>query len=368
METGSEKQNLNNELAGRMDRLTGVLKSLALDGILVSSEANRRYFSGFGGEGYLFLLGERRIFLTDSRYTVAAKRETEGSGCEVFEISRKYEEHFAELIGTGKLRIGYEDKVMVCADYQEISRALPAVTLVPVGDALNRQRAVKSAAEIAWIAKAESIGDLAFSRILGLLKPGMTELAAAAELEYAMKAAGASDVSFSTIVASGINSSMPHAVPSEKKIEAGDFVTMDFGCRYHSYCSDMTRTVVVGKADQKQKEIYGIVLRAQEAACAAMREGVSCFDVDRAARDLIKAAGYGKCFGHSLGHSVGLEIHELPFCSMKSKDLLTAGVTMTSEPGIYMEGWGGVRIEDLLVVTKDGALNLTHSEKQLIEL
>ena len=229
-------------------------------------------------------------------------------------------------------------------------------------------RAVKEPWELERIRRAEAIGDAAFARVLPLLKPGLTELEVAAELEYQMKLLGAEGLSFDTIVASGLNSSMPHAVPGEKKLEAGDFVTMDFGCRYQGYCSDMTRTVVLGKAGQRQKEIYETVRKAQEAALLVIRAGIRGKEADRAAREVIGEAGYGAFFGHSLGHSLGLFIHEQPSLSPSSEKILLPGMVETVEPGIYVPGFGGVRIEDLVLVTETGCENLTSSPKEMIEL
>jgi Xaa-Pro aminopeptidase len=218
------------------------------------------------------------------------------------------------------------------------------------------------------IKKAEAIGDAAFSEILPYIKPGTTELEVAARLEFIMKMKGVQNLSFPSIVASGINSSMPHAVPSQKKIETGDFVTLDFGCTCEGYCSDMTRTVVVGKASDKHKEVYQLVLEAQMAALDFIKAGYQGKEIDKVARDIIYKAGYEGCFGHGLGHSVGLNVHENPRLSPMEEEIIQEGMTETVEPGIYIKGFGGVRIEDLVVVTGTGCENFTHSPKNLIEL
>ena len=338
--------------------------------LLITDPYNMRYLSGFrGGEGILFLSEKRRVLITDSRYTEAAEKETD------FEVLEENREHrrtaiLRELLeDAGAVTAGFEDQSMRCSEFADLNRALPEVKeWVPLGGRVDRLRRVKTPEEQELLRKAEAIGDAAFAELLKVLKPGMTELEAAAELEYQMKRHGASGFSFDTIMASGANSSMPHAVPTSKKLEKGDFVTMDFGCIYEGYCSDMTRTIVLGKADQKQKEIYETVLRAQNAALAVIRAGMTGSQVDRAARQVIEDAGYGSCFGHGLGHSVGLFIHEEPRLSPSDDTVLEAGMSETVEPGIYLPGFGGVRIEDLVIVTEEGCRNLTGSPKELIEL
>ena len=237
-----------------------------------------------------------------------------------------------------------------------------------LGEEVNLLRCIKTEEELEKVAKAEAIGDQAFQKILGDIKPGVTELTIAAKLDYYMRELGAEGNSFDTIVASGLHSAMPHAVPTAKKLEKGDFITMDFGCRYDGYCSDMTRTVVLGEASSKQKEIYGIVLKAQMAALEQICAGKTVSEVDQVARGLIAEAGYGEYFGHGLGHSVGLFIHEEPRLSPKCHSVLQKNMTMTVEPGIYIPEFGGVRIEDLVVITEKGCRNLAHSPKELIEL
>jgi Xaa-Pro aminopeptidase len=227
---------------------------------------------------------------------------------------------------------------------------------------------VKTEKELEKMAKAADIADQAFHHIIGYIRPGVTERAVALELEIYMKKLGASALSFETIAASGVRSSMPHGIATDKIIEDGDFLTLDFGCVYDGYCSDMTRTVVVGKATQKQKKIYGVVLEAQIAALNAIREGINGIDVDKIARDVISSRGYGEYFGHGLGHGVGLEVHEEPRLSPTGTKKLLENMVVTDEPGIYIPGFGGVRIEDLIVVKKDGCEVLSKSPKQLIEL
>lgn len=351
-----------------LDRLWG--QELPADAVLASSEYNMRYLSGFrGGEGYLFLKPGRGVVIVDSRYTTQAKEEA--PDFEVVEISadRGFGEVIGELIKeTGTGRLLFEDRHLTYSKVMELKGKCPPAEWVCAEETLDRLRAVKTAEELAAVEKAEAIGDRAFARILNDLRPGVTELEVAAKLEYYMKEEGAAKTSFDTIVASGLHSAMPHAIPSEKKIEKGDFVTMDFGCVYEGYCSDMTRTVVVGKADERQREIYRTVLRAQLAALAAIRPGMTGSQVDAVARNIIAEAGYGEYFGHGLGHSVGLLIHEEPRLSPKCHEVLRENMIETVEPGVYIPGFGGVRIEDLVCVTADGCRNYTHSPKELIEL
>ncbi|MGF7143451.1 Xaa-Pro aminopeptidase [Anaerotaenia torta] len=346
-----------------------ILQRLSLDAILISNGNNMRYISGFAGEtGYLYISGSRHAVITDFRYTIQAELEAEGY--EVITIGNGgYGETLNEVLqAEGVKRLGFEAEDMLFADYTRLKEKLKVQEMVPVGSEVTALRRIKTPRELEWIKKAEAIGDMVFTEILDYIKPGMTELEIAARIEYLLKVKGASGCSFPAIVASGVNSSMPHAVPSAKKVEAGDFLTMDFGCVYEGYCSDMTRTIVIGKASEKQKEVYNTVLKAQLAALDYIRAGVKGKEVDKIARDIIYQAGYEGCFGHGLGHSVGLYIHENPRLSMLEEDIIEAGMTETVEPGIYIKGFGGVRIEDLVVVTQDGHENFTFSEKKLIEL
>lgn len=351
------------------ERVIGVLDKLNLDAVLVSDGYNMRYISGFtGATGYLYVSRNRSVIITDFRYTIQANRES--NGFEVIEIGKGgYVAALNDLLDADKVeRLGFEDDNLLYASYSSLNEKLHKKEMVPVKDELTKLRIVKTAEELENIKMAEHIGDLAFTKILEVIKPGMTELEVAAYLEFFMKTNGAQGLSFDTIVASGVNSSMPHATPSAKKIELGDFVTMDFGCLYNGYCSDMTRTIVVGKASAEQKDIYNTVLKAQLAALEAIHAGVIGKDIDKIARDIIDSTKYKGCFGHGLGHSVGLFIHEEPRFSSAEESVILANVTETVEPGIYIKDFGGVRIEDLVVVTEDGYINFTQSEKQLIEL
>lgn len=352
------------------EQIFRLLEEKGLDAVLLSDGFNMRYNSGFAGAtGYLYLTAARKVLLTDSRYTTQAKEEAE----DFFVIEVSGSEGYGKQIGClmredGVKRIGFEDLHMICADFESLRMGGYEAEWVPLGKSVSVLRCIKEEWELLRIEKAEEIGDRAFARILNDLRPGVTELSIAAKLDYYMREMGAEGNSFDTIVASGIHSAMPHAIPSEKKLETGDFVTMDFGCRYRGYCSDMTRTVVIGKADGNQKEIYHIVLEAQAAALEKLQAGRTGKEIDRIAREVIEKAGYGEYFGHGLGHSVGLFIHEEPRLSPKCGEILRKNVTMTVEPGIYIPGKFGVRIEDLVVICENGYRNLTHSPKELLEL
>ncbi len=346
-----------------------MIGKMELGALLISNGNNMRYVSGFSGEtGYLYISGNRHAVITDSRYTIQAELEAEGY--EVVTIGNNgYEEVINDILKSDQVaRLGFESEDLLYAKYENLKERLQIEELVPIKDEITRLRRIKTPKELEYIRRAEEIGDEVFTEILNFIKPGMTELEIAARIEYLLKLHGGQRSSFPAIVASGINSSMPHAVPSMKKVEQGDFLTMDFGCVYEGYCSDMTRTIVVGKASDKQKEIYRTVLEAQTAALDMIRAGLKGREVDQVARDIIYKAGYEGCFGHGLGHSVGLFIHENPRLSPMEEEVLQVGMTETVEPGIYVKGFGGVRIEDLVAVTENGCDNFTHSEKKLIEL
>lgn len=352
----------------RCKRIRDILQREKLDGILISNAFNMRYLSGFsGGTGYLLITDREAVIFTDSRYTIQAKEESDTFV--VVELEDTYVELIGEWIKKEQIEVlGFEGGEVRVSDYLKWKEKFPSKELRDVGKEIDLLRAIKTPKELEMLAEAERIGDKVFSKILEIIKPGMTELEVTAYLEFWMKQYGAERMSFDTIAASGLNSAKPHAVPGRKVIEKGDFLTMDFGCVYEGYCSDMTRTIVVGKADAKQKEIYQIVLEAQLAALEFIQEGKKGWEVDKIARDIITNAGYGENFGHGLGHSVGLFIHEEPRLSKKGNTTLKENMVVTVEPGIYVENFGGVRIEDMVVVTKEGCRNLTHSSKELFEI
>ncbi len=351
-------------------KVRGILDELKLDAVLVSDGYNMRHISGFtGATGYLVISQKSLSLLTDSRYTIAAKEQA--SEFDVLEVSgsKGYIEFVNEIIERDGIKtLGFEGTHMRYASYARLSEQLKCKKFTPIKDELTRLRRIKTPEEIEKLRMAEHIGDIAFNEILDHIKPGATELEIAAKLEYIMKCNGAENLSFDTIIASGLNSAKPHAEPGNKKIENGDFVTMDFGCMYQGYHSDMTRTVVCGKASKKQREIYDIVYKAQTTVLETLKPGLPGKAYDKIARDIITEAGYGDYFGHSLGHSVGLEIHESPNFAAKCEDIILPGMVITDEPGIYIPDFGGVRIEDMILITEDGCENFAHSKKELIEL
>ena len=353
---------------------TEIMNNAAVEALLITDPYNLRYYTGFrGGEGIALITGQgdgHKVLITDSRYTEAASKECY-AGFEVRQYDAKLSiyEILQEYISGGHItELGFENESVSYTLYSKLQKNLSGITLKPLNSALQLPRQIKTPEEIELLRQAEHIGDQAFEDVLNLLKPGMTELEVAAELEYSMKRHGAEGFSFDTIAASGVNSSMPHAIPSDKKLQNGDFLTMDFGCRYKGYCSDMTRTVCIGKASDEQKKIYDIVLTAQLRVLDNLRHGMQCNQVDAIARDYIALQGYGQYFGHGLGHGVGLYIHESPAFNTRDTSIVKPGMVETDEPGIYLPGKFGVRIEDMILITEDGCESLAKSPKHLIEL
>ncbi len=337
------------------------------DGVLLTSPYNMRYFSGFsGGEGAVWISKATKLVFTDSRYFEQAQSEAKD-----FEVNEtnNWLQKICEVINSENARkIIFEDNDLSAAMYLSLSEKLEKTKFCRGSQKLNTLRMVKTDRELELMQKAEAIACRAFERIIGFIKPGLSEKAVAAELEYYIRQEGGDGPAFETIAISGARCSLPHGVPTDKLIEKGDFVTMDFGALVQGYCSDMTRTVVVGKATERQKEVYDIVKAAQQAGLEYISAGVSGRDADLAARSIIEGAGYGECFRHSLGHGVGLLIHELPNLAPKSDIVLKDNMVVTCEPGIYIPGFGGVRIEDMVCVKNNGILNFTSSSKELIEL
>lgn len=331
---------------------------------LISGAPDIYYYSGFtSADAWLIISENRRMLITDSRYLVQARLEAPE-----FDIVRLEDGWEKILERVEEQEIAFEENVVTCGFYDRLKKKAPRKTFIRAQKEIDAPRRNKDKDELKLIAEAEEIGSRAFSHILDLIRPGQTEREVALELEMYMKRQGATALSFDTIVASGVRSAMPHGVASDKVIERGELVTLDFGCVYKGYCSDMTRTVVIGEPDGRQREIYDIVLSAQTAAIDGLYQGMECREADELARKVIRDAGYGDNFGHSLGHSVGLEIHEQPCFSPKSRDELENGNVLSVEPGIYIDGWGGVRIEDLIGVADGKIVNFTSAPKELIIL
>lgn len=352
----------------RIKKALGLLKKNKIDCLLVTDINHVRYLSGFSGSnGMVLLAPPKAYFLTDFRYLVQAQKEVKD--CTVIIADRELTSELPKLpIFSRKIRVGVEAAFVSLKLQEQLKDLLPKVDFRPTENLIESLAVVKDGEEIRRIKKAVRIADQAFSEILEYLKPGAKEKDIALELEYCMRSHGADGAAFDIIVASGQRSSMPHGKASDKKLRKGDFVTIDFGAIYKGYTSDVTRTVVLGKATQKQKRIYDIVLTAQKKSCRAAKPGLACSRLDGVARDVIMKSGYGDNFGHGLGHGIGMIVHDHPTLNPRSTDILREGMVVTIEPGIYIPNWGGVRIEDDVLITASGGQVLSKSPKDLLEL
>jgi Xaa-Pro aminopeptidase len=350
----------------RLEKLHGKMKLMDIDAVLITKRENYMYMSGFTGtSACLFITGQRAVLLTDFRYVEQAA--VQAPEYEILKYSGSNFNALNHLIECEKVeKLSFEDRHLTFAEHAEFVSRLKVSVFSPLGGAVEELRRIKDASEIELIKKAVNIADNVFTHILKFIKPGVSEIELAAEMEHFMKRQGATGPSFETIVASGKRSSMPHGIASEKKIESGDVITMDYGALYKGYCSDITRTVFLGKPDNELERIYRIVLDTQLKGVAAVKQGITGKEVDTAARNVIANAGFGDNFGHGLGHGVGLEIHEEPMLSMRGVIELKDGMVVTVEPGIYVTGLGGVRIEDMVVVNGETARVLTSAPKELI--
>ncbi|WP_040329361.1 M24 family metallopeptidase [Clostridium ihumii] len=349
----------------RIETLRKVMAERGLDAVLLQGDVNRNYMSGFkGDESYSIITMDKAIFITDSRFTEQATQEVKDY--EVREYQRPFEAFLDKIVKEFNIKkLGFEENVLTYELYNSYKEAV-SCELIPLNGVIETLREIKCEKEIEIMRKAQNIADKGFEHILKFIKPGMTEREIGLELEFYMRKLGATGLSFPSIVASGVRSSLPHGMATEKVVENGDFLTLDFGVVYDGYCSDMTRTIVIGEPNEKMKEIYNVVLKAQEAALKAVKPGISCYDLDKIARDIITEAGYGEYFGHGLGHGVGRVVHELPMVNFRSKEILKPGMVITDEPGIYIPNFGGVRIEDIILVTEDGYEVFSKSPKELI--
>lgn len=350
-------------------KIQQAMSNEGLNALWLYDELDRLYASGFHtSDGAVLILRDKAYFITDSRYIEAAKEKVEGAEVIQCTTDNKESDIIRKILSeNGISELGAQDGSLSYREYLHMQEVL-GVSFVQSQQITTALREVKERFEVDSMIAAQRISEKALDFVLGQISAGMTENEIAAELEYQMKRNGAESLAFETICVAGANSSRPHGVPSEYKIKAGDFITMDFGCKYNGYCSDMTRTVALGNVTDEMRRVYETVLMAQLAGEKAAIAGVIGRDMDKAARDVIENAGYGKYFGHGLGHSVGLYIHEGPNANPKGDRPLPEGAVVTNEPGIYLPGKFGVRIEDMLYITKDGAENLTKAPKNLIIL
>ncbi|WP_210365898.1 aminopeptidase P family protein [Bacillus sp. REN3] len=349
----------------KVRKLRESFESLGIDGMLITSEFNRRYMSGFTGtSGMILISNEKALFITDFRYTEQAAKQCEGFEV-VLQKGQAHEEVAAQAQLLGIKKLGFEEEHVTFAAYKEFDQSIDA-EMVPVSGEIEKLRLIKTDSEIKILKEAAAIADAAFTHILEFIRPGRTELEVSNELEFFMRKQGATSSSFDIIVASGYRSALPHGVASDKVIEKGEFITLDYGAYYKGYVSDITRTVSIGNPSGKLKEIYDIVLEAQLRGMAGIKPGMTGKEADALTRNFITEKGYGEYFGHSTGHGIGLEVHEGPSLSFRSDTVLEPGMVVTVEPGIYIAGLGGVRIEDDTVITLDHNESLTHSTKELI--
>ncbi|MDE0581609.1 Xaa-Pro peptidase family protein [Planococcus sp. A6] len=348
----------------KLMKLREQMQKRELDSLLVTNPYNLRFITGFTGTAGLALITPNDAwFITDFRYT-----EQAGEQVKEFKVVQAQKGLLDEVARIAKEaaveRLAFEQDYMTFATYSQYQEKLSA-TLEPVSGLIEKLRMVKSPEELEVLKAAAKIADDAFEHICSYIKAGMTELEVSNELEFFMRSQGATSSSFDIIVASGLRSALPHGVASNKKIEQGDLITLDFGALYNGYVSDITRTVAVGEPSDKLKEIYQVVLDSQVLALEKIKPGMTGIEADAIARDYIKSKGYEEAFGHSTGHGIGLEVHEGPGLSFRSETVLEPGMAVTVEPGIYLPGIGGVRIEDDILITETGNERLTHSSKEL---
>ena len=352
-----------------IEKYQSLLETGEVDALLLTSVYNRLYAAQYRvAEGVAVVTREGAYYFTDSRYIETAEKNLKGFTVRMTHPGSSEIERINEVIGEHTIKkLGFEENDMTYGDYLRYNEALHAV-LVPMQAKIDAFRATKEPWEIELMRKAQAITDQTFSELCKIIQAGMTEKELEAELLYRLYKHGAEGPSFDPIVVSGPNTSLPHGVPGERKLEFGDFITMDFGCIYGGYCSDMTRTVALGFVSEEMDKVYKTVLKAQLAGIAATKAGVAGRDIDGTARKVIADAGYGDYFGHGYGHSLGILIHEAPNANTRNDQPMPAGAVVSAEPGIYLPGKFGVRIEDVTVITETGCEVLTKSPKNLIIL
>lgn len=357
----------------KLQKLRAAMAEKGYDAVIISSEINQRYVTGFNyQDGLVIVTASRAALITDFRYIEAARASKAAESFEIIVPDKRQAQVCLDIIKeSGGTTVALEEATISLSLYESFVKALEGCQVTGGASAIiDKLREFKDAEELEATAKAQSIADAAFKHILEFIRPDMTEIDVALELEFFMRSHGAESIAFETIAVSGKASALPHGVPRNVQLESG-FLTMDYGAKVDGYCSDMTRTIVIGKADAEMKRLYNTVLEAQLAALSAAKPGALCRELDKIARDIINDAGYEGCFGHSLGHGVGLYIHEAPSLSQRAlpaEKCLTPGHIVTFEPGIYIEGKYGCRIEDMAAVLDDGILNFAHSPKELIEI
>ena len=354
----------------RIYNIRSKFKAYVIDAFLITSPENQRYASGFHStDGAVLITNESAYLFVDSRYIEAAQKAAAGYTIELIDIQNTYKKRISEALKRhGCTSVGFEDARLSYAEYIKYSSDIIKPPMKPASKLINELRRVKDSWEIENLIAAQRIAERAFDDILGIIKPGITEREIAAEITYRMLKYGGENTSFDPIVVTGANTSMPHGVPGDERVQSGDFVTMDFGCVYNGYCSDMTRTVAIGSVSDEMKRVYDIVLEAQLAGIAAARAGVRGSEIDAAARKVISDAGFGQYFGHGFGHGIGLDIHEEPNARLTSEFEMEAGAVISAEPGVYLPGRFGVRIEDVIIIEENGCKNITSAKKELIIL
>ena len=353
-----------------IERIQEILKEQGLDGLLLTDEKNQRYAAGFAFTDGAVLVGREKAWLiTDSRYIEAAeKAAAPGVTVWLYDRERPLMERLkAAIREAGMERLAAEDGKLSHREYLAYEKAL-GMALLPAGELMAKLRAAKTEEEIGAMRAAQAIAERALEEVLALIRPGMTEKQVMAELVYRTLRHGSEGNSFDPIVVSGSNTSLPHGLPGDRVIRRGDFVTMDFGCLKDGYCSDMTRTVAVGEVSEEMRNVYDIVLQAQLAGIAVARAGIPGKEIDAAARKVITEAGYGPYFGHGFGHSLGLDIHEAPSANSRGEEPMPVGAVCSAEPGIYLPGCFGVRIEDVMILREGGCEVITKAPKELIIL
>lgn len=349
-------------------KIAAQLPEYGLDAMLITSESGERYALGFHGEGLLLVTKDGAQYSTDGRYIEAAREQVTGAEVVLTTPEKGHMAFAREYIEAKRLNnVGFESGAMTVDSHKKYTQALPCI-LAPAQNLLDGLRASKDGEELALMRRAQAVTDEAFKAILNFIRPGMTEREIAARLVYELLSRGGDKVSFDPIVAAGSNGSRPHAVPGDQIVDTGMFITMDFGCKVEGYCSDMTRTVALGQPTEEMEEVYNAVLAAQKAGINAARAGVTGQEIDAAARKVLQEAGYGAYFSHSFGHSLGVDIHESPNASAKEKRPMPVGAVISAEPGVYIPGRFGVRIEDVLILSETGCEDITRSPKDLIVL